>query len=66
MSETLSLAGEVIVAASLILIGLLIGAQILGFAVPFAGYILVVAAVVVVTGIALMIYSLIAEGQSKA
>jgi hypothetical protein len=66
MSETLSLAGEVIVAASLILIGLLIGAQILGFAVPFAGYILVAAAAVVVTGIALMIYSLIAEGQSKA
>ena len=66
MSESLSLSGEVIAAARLILIGLLIGARILGFGVPFAGQILVVAAVLVVTGIFLMIYSIMAEGHNRA
>jgi hypothetical protein len=66
MSDTLSLSGGVMVAASLILIGLVIGARILGFAVPFSGVILVAAAVLVVTGIVLMIYTLVAEGQAGA
>jgi len=61
MSDTLSFSGEVMVAASLILIGLVIGAQILGFAVPYSGFVLVAAAVFVVTGIGLMIYTLVAE-----
>ncbi len=61
MSDTLSFSGEVMVAASLILIGLVIGAQILGFAVPYSGFFLVAATVFVVTGIGLMIYTLVAE-----
>ncbi len=61
MSDTLSFSGEVMVAASLILIGLIIGAQILGFAVPYSGFVLVAAAVFVVTGIGLMIYTQVVE-----
>lgn len=66
MSETLSFSGGVMVAASLILIGLVIGARILGIAVPFSGYILVAAAVLVVAGIVIMVYTLIAEERTRA
>ncbi|HDR72352.1 MAG TPA: hypothetical protein ENN85_00305 [Methanoculleus sp.] len=66
MSETLSMSGEVIAGASLIVIGLVIGAWILGFVVPFAEQMLVTAAVLVVAGIVLMIYSIAAEGRNQA
>ena len=64
MSDTLPLSAEVIVAVSLILIGLVIGARILGIAVPFAGHVLVAAAVLVVIGIVLMIYTLVAKERA--
>ena len=54
------------VAASLILIGLVIGARIIGIAVPCSGYILVAAAVLVVAGIVIMVYTLIAEERTRA
>ncbi|MDG6257824.1 MAG: hypothetical protein QCH35_09560 [Methanomicrobiaceae archaeon] len=66
MSDTLSISGEVIAGASLIVIGLVIGAWILGFVAPFAEQMLVTAAMLVVAGIILMIYSIVAEGRKQA
>lgn len=48
------IAGGVLTALSIVAAGVLIGARILRVAVPYAGYVLILCAVLVVTGVVVM------------
>ncbi|MBT8507018.1 hypothetical protein AZH53_01060 [Methanomicrobiaceae archaeon CYW5] len=53
-AEKKVIAGGLVTALSIVVAGVLIGARILGATVPYAGYVLILCAVVVVTGVMVM------------
>ena len=53
-AEKKVIAGGVVTALSIVVAGVLIGARILGATVPYAGYVLILYAVVVVIGVLVM------------